>query len=114
MASARAVLNHKIHHNHEGRKGTAGHVSSQESAFPHGRAGSLQIDAREAVPGKQALHSLICVNNVCVLPIEHPELSMLCYMIGKLWPLLVHGDREPEWIGQEHLLQKTQTPRCHN
>ena len=75
----------------------------------HGRASGSQAISDEAVPGKQALHSLICVNNFCMLPIEHPELPMPCYMLGKLRPLLVHGDREPmKCIDQRRYLQEHQ------
>ena len=58
------------------------------------------------MPGKQAVHCLISVNNFCVLPVEDPELPMASYMVGKLGPLLVHGDRIPVCIGQGCPLQE--------
>ena len=81
----------------------------------HGRAGSLQAVGDVAVPRKQALHSLVRVNDLCMLPVEHPELAMPRHMLGKLRPLLVHGDGEPmKGADQGRYLQDTRTVKSQD
>ena len=47
------------------------------------------------MPGEQALNKCICIDDLCMLADERPELSMPCCELCILRPLLLLGNRVP-------------------